>query len=286
MYPDSEGFFAALGQWPVKAVRANTHLVSIEELAQQWNVPCDYVPWCKDAMYFDWDQRLGTTAQHERGLCYIGDAGAMLPIESLDIAHDAVVVDMCAAPGGKSIHALNKLSSCGQLIANDVDVSRVKKLKDNMQRVTRGIVESHLPTVKIESMSARELSDSYCSQADVVILDAPCSGEAMMRRSNTARRQWSEKLVQKMANVQRELFKAALDIAKPGGQIVYSTCTFNSEENEKVIESFLHAISAASGRSIQQRFPEPIGIARELSLSLYPHLSRADGQSVMVAVKN
>jgi 16S rRNA C967 or C1407 C5-methylase (RsmB/RsmF family) len=282
-YPDVDAFIAALKAWPVKAVRANTHVTTIEDLANSWNIPCDYVPWCRDSIYFDWDRKVGSTPEHEQGLCYVGDPSAMLPVECIDIASDAFVIDMCAAPGGKTAHVINKLGDGGQLIANDVSRTRARTLQSNIDRLLAPI-GTQAPTVEVTNMSSIDLQDHFEGQADVVILDAPCSGEAMMRRSNMARRQWSEKLLTQMVQLQGELLRAAVQLIKPGGQIVYSTCTFNEFENDKVIAALqnVKGLSIQDPMEIKKRLNVPELFLRPNTVSLYPHLTRGDGQTVGV----
>jgi len=289
-YPDADSFLHSLDQWPEKAVRANAQVQSIEELCEVWDFEIDNVPWCKDASYFDFAKKLGSTKEHSQGLCYVGDPSAMLAIECLEIPTNAFVVDMCAAPGGKSVHVLNSLGTMGTLVSNDVDQKRMRILKENLGRMLSPFDESQKPNVEITNLKAEDLSEAFAGQADVVVLDAPCSGEAMMRRSNTARHQWSEKLVLKMSILQKVLLAHAKVHLKPNGKIVYSTCTFNSIENEGVMEFGRDSLglTVESGASLLEKLTlrnsgdfVPV-IEREFGVALYPHLARGDGQFVGV----
>ena len=289
-YPDTESFFTALKSWPEKAVRANTHVVSIEDLCTSWMIDGDLVPWCSDATYFDFDHKIGASKEHKQGLCYVGDPSAMVAVECVDIKSDAVVVDMCAAPGGKSIHALNSLGPSGTLISNDVDSRRVRVLKENLDRMMNPIALEQRPHCEITNISAQDLSVTYRHQADVVLLDAPCSGEAIMRKSDIARRQWSPKLVAKMSALQKELFDSARELVKPGGMIIYSTCTFNSCENYEVIAYAREELNLtpARGQELVKHLEEKTAVSlegiieRDHGIVLYPHYIRGDGQSVAV----
>ncbi len=289
-YPDVEAFLKALTTWPEKAVRANTHVVSINDLCNSWKIDKDIVPWCSDATYFEFDQRIGASKEHEEGLCYVGDPSAMVAVECVDIKSDAIVVDMCAAPGGKSIHALNSLGPSGTLISNDVDSRRVRILQENLDRMTDPIASHLIPHCEVTNMKVRDLSDAYAGQADLVILDAPCSGEAIMRKSDVARRQWSTKLISKMSSLQKELIDSARSMVKPGGVILYSTCTFNRCENDEVIAYASDELEIApmSGREIvaylgSNDSASTAGmVERDYGIVLYPHYIRGDGQSVAV----
>lgn len=293
-YPDAEGFLAALDAWPEKAVRANTHVSNITDLTKAWEIDFDPVTWCLDATYFEFSKKIGSTKEHQDGFCYVGDPSAMLAIECIQIKQDDFVVDMCAAPGGKSVHALNSLGPSGTLVANDVDSRRVKILKENLDRILSAIPVKQRPSVEVTNLSAADLADKYSDLANVVILDAPCSGEAMMRRSNTARRQWSEKLMAKMATLQKMLLMHAKTITKLDGQIVYSTCTFNPQENEGVVEfgaenlglipaSGVELLAMLSSKNTSRGSDLFVpAIERENGIAIYPHLGRGDGQFAAV----
>jgi 16S rRNA C967 or C1407 C5-methylase (RsmB/RsmF family) len=261
-YGDADAFLSALDQWPVKAARANTHVFSAAQLCNQLEIKFDPVPWCPDATYFDFESKIGQREEHSQGLFYIGDASAMAVVELAAIKASDVVVDMCAAPGGKSIHAINFLGSEGHLISNDIDTRRIKTLQENINRILKPIDEKQRPRVEVANLDGEALVKQYEATADVVILDAPCSGEAMMRRSDVARRQWSEKLIRKMSEMQKELLEQATRIIKPGGRIIYSTCTFNEVENENVIASCECEIRTTE--------------------TLRPHQMRGDGQRLFV----
>lgn len=288
-YPDSSEFLESLTQWPEKAVRANTLVATLDELNVLWNRKAQPVAWCRDASYFDFDEKLGSTPEHAMGLCYIGDPSAMVVVECLDIQPDSFVVDMCAAPGGKSAHVVNYLGRKGTLIANDVDPRRAKVLEENLERMLQVVPMNDQPKVIVTSLSAQDLAEQYVHQADIVILDAPCSGEAMMRRSNTARRQWSEKLILKMSIVQKILLAQAAVIAQDGAQIGYSTCTFNEVENDFVV-SFGNeelGLTPIAGRvlmdRVQMKNSEVEGIVTfDDGIALFPHKVRGDGQRVSV----
>jgi 16S rRNA C967 or C1407 C5-methylase (RsmB/RsmF family) len=214
----------------------------------------------------------------------------MVAVECVDIKSDAVVVEMCAAPGGKSIHALNSLGPSGTLISNDVDSRRVRVLKENLDRMMNPIALEQRPHYEITNMNAQDIRAAYAGQADLVILDAPCSGEAIMRKSDIARRQWSTKLLAKMMALQKELFDSARALVKPGGMILYSTCTFNSCENDEVIAYAREELNLtpARGQELVKHLEDKTAVSlegiieRDHGIVLYPHYIRGDGQSVAV----
>ena len=168
------------------------------------------------------------------GLYYVQEPSAARPIYEAEINESDCVLDLCASPGGKSIETLcclNK-SKGGLLISNEVDSSRVKILLSNIERMG-------FDNAIILSEKSAKLADTFYECFDKVIVDAPCSGEGMFRKSIDARLQWSESLVRSMAKLQNSLLNDAYKMVKAGGKIVYSTCTFSKEEDEDNVESFL-----------------------------------------------
>lgn len=138
------------------------------------------------------------------------------------------ILDLCAAPGGKSIATLEAAPEGSVLVANEVVSSRASALRENL-------IKWGVPDVAVISASASELGKSKV-KFDLIIVDAPCSGEGMMRKEPTARTQWSENLVESCSSLQREILSDILPALLPGGQLVFSTCTFNSRENEDNVD--------------------------------------------------
>lgn len=281
-YQGSQEFLDELDTWPEKAARANTNVVSIEQLCELIGIEEVQVPWCKSATYVEHLQGVGKTTEHANGLCYVGDPAAMLLVECLDVPRDAFVIDMCGAPGGKSAHVLNYLSNKATLISNDIDFRRARILKENLSRMTSRMNVDEIPNFKVLNMNTSDLADRFESKADIVILDAPCSGEAMMRRSDIARRQWSEKLVDKMSILQKQLLFHGARMLKPGGVLGYSTCTFNRIENEEVVNFGINNLPL-SPIDISKNFQMTNEVIKRSSgLAIFPHLSKGDGQVVHV----
>lgn len=282
-YPDGEKFLESLNEWQEKALRVNKNAIDLESLCKKLEIEKQSVAWCKDASYFDYKEKLGTRSEHEEGLFYIGDPSAMSAVECLDIKSNSQVIDLCSAPGGKSIHALNFLGAQGKLISNEIDFKRSKTLHENVTRMAKAMKND--PYIQVTNEKPEDLINPREAIAGVVIVDAPCSGEAMMRRSELARRQWSLKLANKMAEIQLELLDVASKLLKPGGQIGYFTCTFNEVENENVVENFLQNHSGykvVSPEVLKQKLGDENIVIRKNSLFLYPHLVRGDGQSICV----
>ena len=196
------------------------------------------VPWCGTGYFYQQEERPGRTALHEAGAFYLQEPSAMsvaelamagLPEEE---GREEWILDLCAAPGGKSTQLAGKMAGRGLLWSNEIHPGRAKILSQNLERmgVRNAIVSNESP-----SRLAERLPETF----DRVIVDAPCSGEGMFRKSQEAIRDWSPENVALCAERQQEILAAADRLLKPGGILVYSTCTFSPEEDERAVEAFL-----------------------------------------------
>lgn len=190
------------------------------------------VPWCETGFYYDNEKRPGKHILHEGGAYYIQEPSAMAPAVYLDVKPGEKVLDLCAAPGGKSTQIAGAMMGEGILISNEIHPARAKILSENMERmgVKNAIVTNETP---------QNLAKIFVSYFDKIMVDAPCSGEGMFRKNDNAAGEWSEEHVTMCASRQREILDIAADMLHPGGTIVYSTCTFAPEENENTIADFL-----------------------------------------------
>ena len=170
------------------------------------------------------DKSVGNQIYHHQGLYYIQEPSASMVIKNVDIKDNDKILDLCSAPGGKSIDSLLN-NFYGFVISNDIDIKRAKITSSNIERLgfSNCIVTNNNPIY---------FSNNYKSYFDKVILDAPCSGEGMMRKNESARLQWNTGLVNKMSSIQKELLDIAYECVKNDGIIIYSTCTFSKEEDE------------------------------------------------------
>lgn len=177
-------------------------------------------------------QRPGRHPYHAAGLYYLQDPGAMVVAALVDPQPGERILDISAAPGGKSTHLAALMGGEGVLVANDVSASRARELLGNIERC--GVRNAY-----VTSESPERLAAHFGSWFDRVLVDAPCSGESMFHKSAAARADWSPESVLGCAHRQEELLETAAKLVAPGGLLVYSTCTFSPEENEGVLESFL-----------------------------------------------
>ncbi|MDO4940239.1 MAG: hypothetical protein Q4E33_00935 [Erysipelotrichaceae bacterium] len=176
---------------------------------------------------------IGKTKVYELGLIYPQEIAASIPSTKIDTKGVKLVVDLCSAPGGKTINVLNKISKDSICICNDVSYKRALTLSSNLERLG-------LDNVVITSKDTKELSYQLENYADLVILDAPCSGEGMIRKYPEILYDYSINNINNLASIQKELLEDAYRILKCGGQLLYSTCTYAFEEDENQIIQFLN----------------------------------------------
>ncbi len=221
----------ALGAPPVKAFRVNTDKISIEDFEIINIFSNEKIPYVENGFYLNFE-KVGNHPFHHAGMIYVQEPAAMAPAECIDINPEWTVLDMCAAPGGKSTQIKNKLGTSGVLVSNEIIPSRCKILTGNIERL--GL----LNTVTT-CMDSKKIAKTFPATFDLIMVDAPCSGEGMFRKEEIAITEWSLENVKKCAERQTEILENAVKALKNGGYIVYATCTFSLEENEKVIDLFL-----------------------------------------------
>lgn len=279
-----ECYEKTVNEAPVRAFRVNTDKISIEDFERINTFSTEKIPYVKTGFYFDYD-KIGKHPYHHAGMIYVQEPGAMAPAECVEIDSDWTVLDMCSAPGGKSSQLKNKLGENGVLVSNEIIPSRCKILTGNMERMgARNTVTTCTDTGKL----AKIFPDTF----DLIMVDAPCSGEGMFRKEDIAIEEWSLENVRKCAERQKEILENAAICLKNGGYIVYATCTFSLEENEKTVDWFLEnhpEFEIVKVRKVVEENTEDgiffdgckcknIHFARRF----YPHKNRGEGQFMAV----
>ena len=190
------------------------------------------VPWEPMGYYYDPDARPGLHVFHEAGVYYLQEASAMAPVALLDPQPGERVCDLCAAPGGKTTQIAGRMMGRGFLLCNEINPKRAKILSRNIERmaVSNALVTNEHPAT---------LAQRFAGFFDRVLVDAPCSGEGMFRKEEAAVTDWSQETVEMCARRQAEILSSAAALIRPGGHLVYSTCTFSPEEDEQAVARFL-----------------------------------------------
>ncbi len=256
-------FYSALQEPPKKALRINTIKTDREELSGLLGLPLPALDENPDGAALPPDFNPNAAPLHAAGLFYMQEATAQAPAAMPDLLDAPVVLDLCAAPGGKSAQLAAKMHG-GVLFSNEIVPSRAEVLCGNLERmgVSNAIVTNAAPAPLCERLKDR---------CDAVLVDAPCAGEAMFRKDEQAVRDWSVEHVETCAVRQRAILDDAAGAVKPGGTLVYSTCSFSPQENEETVQWFLDRhTDFALARS--QRF--------------YPHTSAGEGQFCAVLLRD
>ena len=225
-------FLASYDAATVAGLRVNTLKMSAGAFRALAAFELTPVPWCPAGFTVSEEQTPGKHPWHAAGLYYLQEPSAMAAAELLDPQPGERVLDLAAAPGGKATHIASLMRGQGLLIANEMHPKRAWDLAENLERWGAR-------NAAITNEPPERLAERFTGFFDSVLLDAPCSGEGMFRKSEAARREWSPALVAGCALRQSAILEHAARLVRPGGRLVYSTCTFAPEEDEAVIARFL-----------------------------------------------
>lgn len=215
-----------------QSLRLNPLKTEKERFLKEATFSLKEVPWCENGFYYEAADTPGKHPYHEAGVYYIQEPSAMAPVEYLEVKPGERILDLCAAPGGKSTQIATALRGQGMLICNEIHPARAKILSENIERlgIQNAVVLNETPA---------KLAAMFDSYFDKILVDAPCSGEGMFRKNEDACGEWSLSNVELCGTRQDEILDCAASMLKPGGKLVYSTCTFAPIENEGSIYRFL-----------------------------------------------
>lgn len=215
-------------------LRVNTLKISVEDFLKISPFRLEPVPWTTDGFYYSEGDNPGRHPYYYAGLYYIQEPSAMLPGAVIGVRPGDRVLDLCAAPGGKSVQMAAQLKGQGLLVSNDINADRVKALVKNIELcgVRNAIVLNESP---------QKLARSFEGFFDRIMVDAPCSGEGMFRKDEDAIKSWEKYKCEKCSGMQWDILQEVDKMLRPGGVMLYSTCTFSPEEDELMIERFMDA---------------------------------------------
>ena len=233
------------------------------------------VPWEGAGFYYDPEARPGLHVYHEAGVYYLQEASAMAPVALLDPQPGERICDLCAAPGGKTTQIAGRMNGEGFLLCNEINPKRAKILSRNIERmaVANALVTNEHPA---------NLAKKYPGFFDRVLVDAPCSGEGMFRKEEAAVTDWSQETVQMCAHRQGEILHSAAQLVRPGGRLVYSTCTFAPEEDEEAVAAFLKAHPEFAPETVEEPWFVP---GENGSHRMWPHKLLGEGHFAAVLRK-
>ncbi len=221
-----------------KCVRINTLKIGVEECVERLEkrgLSLERLPWIENGFRVEEKNCLiGHTLEHFLGLVYVQEGASMVPPLVLRPEEGEIVLDLAAAPGSKTTQISEMMKNTGIVVANDVSYKRIKSLRSNAERL--GIVN-----LVVTRLDGRRFGRRYPGVFDRVLLDAPCSSEGSVRKDWGVLNRLSLRLIRRMSRLQKSLLTSALEAVKPGGTVVYSTCTVAPEENEEVVD---HAVKS------------------------------------------
>ena len=277
-----EEYVATLDLPPYKGFRINTLKISEEEFFERFPLRCHHSPFASDAYVLDEDTLLGNSLAHRLGLMYLQEPSAMVPAHILPVEEDDFILDMCAAPGGKSTELASKLKGTGVLISNDISASRAQALLRNLEKA--GCINSY-----VISEDLSKFDDLFFETFDKILIDAPCSGEGMFRKDANLIKSWNENSNDQYASIQKGIVDSAIKMLKPGGYLVYSTCTFSKKEDEDIIEYMLESnpsLSVVPVENRYERFSKGFSKHTKDSIRIFPYEVQGEGHFVTLLKKD
>ena len=266
----------ALSEPNVRGIRINETKISTDSFLSVTELSLSEISYAREGFIPDCADGIGKTPEHHAGMFYVQDPGAMATVKALDIQPGWRVLDACSAPGGKASQLATAIGDEGVILANEYVPKRAKIIVSNFERLgIRNAVITSLDTAKIGEM--------FSAYFDLVLCDAPCSGEGMFRKYDEALEEWSVENVLLCADRQREILNNLSEVVKPGGYLLYSTCTYSKEENEDTVRAFLDSHPDFSLRPVKDSLigataPGLDGMSE--ARRFYPHLTRGEGQFI------
>ncbi len=283
---DYAAYEASYGQPNYTGLRVNTLKISPEEFMKISPFALERIPWTTNGFYYDSSKQPAKHPYYFAGLYYIQEPSAMTPAAMLPIEEGDRVLDLCAAPGGKTTELAAKLKGTGVLVTNDISNSRAKALLKNVEvfGVRNAVVTNEAP---------EKLAQYFEGYFDKILVDAPCSGEGMFRKDPSIVKSWEKYGVAHYNNLQKEIILHAARMLKPGGMMLYSTCTFSPEENEGTImflkEHFkeFKVLPLPMYEGFDHGHPEWVDGSVDLTncIRLWPHRIKGEGHFIALLQK-
>ena len=282
-----QAYLDSFSQKRLYGLRVNNLKISTEDFLKISPFKLKKIPWIDNGFYYEEDDKPAKHPYYFAGLYYLQEPSAMTPASILPIEHGDKVLDVCAAPGGKSTELGARLGGTGLLVSNDISASRAKALLKNIE-------VSGIGNVVITCEEPGKLISSFESFFDKILIDAPCSGEGMFRKDNKLIKSWQMNGPEYFAAIQKSILSQAAQMLKPGGYMLYSTCTFSKLEDEDNIQLFLEShpdfslvdIFDSGIPSIHpyEGFSKGIGLPQ--CVRIFPHKMQGEGHFVALLKKD
>lgn len=264
----------------IYGLRVNTLKWSVKECQRKLPCETEQVPWVENGLFYDGEEvRLSKDPYYYGGLYYLQEPSAMTPASLLPVEPGDMVLDLCGAPGGKSTELGAKLKGKGMLAANDISNSRAKALLKNLELF--GVAN-----LCVTSETPERLSGEFPEFFHKILVDAPCSGEGMFRKEPEMGKAWLEKGPDYYCEIQKGILKEAVKMLRPGGLLLYSTCTFSVKEDEDVVRWVLDGFPDMKLRPIPLFEGASDGMGLSGCLRLFPHRIRGEGHFMALLEKD
>lgn len=271
-------YLASFEEPRIYGLRVNTSKISVRDFLDISPFELTPVPWIKNGFYYSGEDKPAKHPYYFAGLYYLQEPSAMTPASVLPVEEGDRVLDLCAAPGGKSTELGARLKGTGLLVSNDISASRAKALLKNIELfgIGNALVTCEYP---------EKLATVFPGFFDKILVDAPCSGEGMFRKDGKLIKSWESQGPDFFAPIQRGILEAAAGMLKDGGYMVYSTCTFSKEEDEDNIRFFLDKHPEFSLEKIPEYEGFTRGFGMEEAVRLFPHKLKGEGHFVALLKK-
>lgn len=282
-----EAFLKSYGEGREYGLRVNTMKISTEAFEGCAPFQTERIPWVSNGYYYGEEDRPAQDPYYAAGLYYLQEPSAMTPASRLPVQPGERVLDLCAAPGGKATELAARLRGSGTLVANDISQSRARALLYNLELFgTRNAL--------VTNETPGKLREAFRGWFDKILVDAPCSGEGMFRKAPEVAAVWEEDRPAYFAKLQRDIVDNAADMLRPGGMMLYSTCTFAPEENEGTVAWLLrehpelHLTDMEGYRGFSRGVPQWGDGSPELEkcVRIWPHKMRGEGHFLALFVKD
>lgn len=229
---DYDAFLESYGNPRTYGLRVNTAKLSCQDFEELSPFEIRPIPWISNGYFYDEESRPARCAYYQAGLYYLQEPSAMTPASRLPVEPGDFVLDLCAAPGGKATALGAALNDTGFLLANDISTSRARALLRNLELFG-------IKNMLVTDEKPARLAQRFPAFFNKILLDAPCSGEGMFRKEEALARDWTPEKSAELSDIQKDLILKAADMLRPGGMMLYSTCTFSPCEDEEVVAYLL-----------------------------------------------
>ncbi len=285
---DFQAYIDSFNDNRLYGLRVNTLKITPEEFLRISPFELKPIPWIENGFYFSENDKPAKHPYYFAGLYYIQEPSAMTPANVLTVEPGDVVFDMCAAPGGKSTELGAKLNQKGLLITNDISNSRAKALLKNVE-------VSGIPNICVLSEDPQRIAGRFSTFFDKVLIDAPCSGEGMFRKDNKLIKSWQKNGPEFYSQIQKNIILSGADMLKPGGRMLYSTCTFSKLEDEESVRHLLrnrpdmHLVDIKPYEGFEHGYVESDEDKEfhiEKTVRIFPHKMKGEGHFLALFEKD